>query len=104
MEQLHDKILAKRAETERQLGQISAAIDVAMRSATAGALEAGGQPAAAFLALPRFQVSAQACLHCVCACVISNSASDERTQHVLLNLHKHVADLDWRYSLRLLHA
>ena len=58
MEQLHDKILAKRAETERQLGQISAAIDIAMRSASApGALEAGGQPAAAFLALPRFQVS-----------------------------------------------
>ncbi len=57
MEQLHDKILAKRAETERQLGQISAAIDIAMRSASApGALEAGGQPAAAFLALPRFQV------------------------------------------------
>ena len=57
MEQLHDKILAKRAETERQLGQISAAIDVAMRSASAGALlEAAGQPPAAFLALPRFQV------------------------------------------------
>ncbi len=61
MEQLHDKILAKRAETERQLGQISAAIDIAMRSASApGALEAGGQPAAAFLALPRFQVGVRA--------------------------------------------
>ena len=56
MEQLHDKILAKRAETERQLGQMSAAIDVAMRSANAGVLDAGGQLPAAFLALPRFQV------------------------------------------------
>ena len=56
MEQLHDKILAKRAETERQLGQISAAVDVAMRSANAGQLDSGGQLPAAFLALPRFQV------------------------------------------------
>ena len=60
MELLHDKILAKRTETERQLSQISAAIDVAMRSADAGALDAGGQLPAAFLALPRFQVGVHA--------------------------------------------
>jgi hypothetical protein len=79
MEQLHDKILAKRAETERQLGQMSAAIDVAMRSANAGALDAGGQLPAAFLALPRFQVGMGRMVHTLASYCRSTLISDGTT-------------------------